>query len=513
MMDQVPGKKAARIIAVFLSLFLLCSHAQANSEESSDPKAPALSGFQSGFYISHELRLKYPTYDCLDFILIQQREDGWNSLFSVVTGSSDGVLETRILKGIQTVDEAREYFEKYAKPFTYEGVTVQEVTLVNKSQELYKLYFVGQIAFSSLKDAQQAIDAVKKEITAADGDFAASVEEAKRYAASFTGEEYVVEKTSEPIPIKPNFQEEEDIFFGIYDGVNPRRFWGKYPEEDWYVYQAVGETTYRNTNLDSRSFNAQVGYFNNRIVMRGLKFFGSSVDPYIEATVRFETNDLNFNNTVDFMAGAEYRPFRLNKTLANSVWTDWIRNFRVYVIYAQREPIKDIIAGSRDHDVEAGFDYFKEWGIDMPKEGEKDTWLWGELFMDNHFLKTDFSTDDDFSAFIFNNAGKIGFKFPRIPLPKNPINDELVFMPYCFFDQVANSGHSFFYQNRYFIGAGMRVMPFRSYRFLNSQWMFRLKIFGEYIGYGGAQYSKAEPPSSVPDRDYRVGLNISLNRF
>ncbi len=481
--------------------------------ETAVPVPPPINQFQNAFYVPHELRLKYATYDCADFIVTQQREDSWNSLFSVVTGYNDGVLETRILKDIQTIDEAREYFEKYTKPITDEGVTINEVTLVNKNQKLSSLYFVGHLAFSNLEEAQAAIDQVKKEIQAAGGNFSASVQDAKQYAASYTGVEHEAALEAEPVIIKPNFQQEEDIFFGAYDGINPRRFWGKYPEEDWYLYQSVGESTYRNTNLDSRSFNAQVGFFNNRIVIRGLKFLGSSIDPYIEATVRGETNGRAFASTVDFAAGIEYRPFRLNKKLAESVWTDWIRNFRTYVVYERREPIKDIILFSRDHDVEAGFDFFKEWGIDMPKEGNPDTWLWGELFMNNRFRKTDFSTDDDFDAFIFNNAGKIGFKWPRIPLPKNPINDELVFMPYCMFDQVANSGHSFFFENRYFIGAGMRIMPFRSYRFLNSQWLFRLKIFGEYIAYGGAQYTKAEPPSSVPDRDYRVGVNISLNRF
>ncbi|MBI4971558.1 MAG: hypothetical protein HZC17_06950 [Candidatus Omnitrophica bacterium] len=289
--------------------------------------------------------------------------------------------------------------------------------------------------------------------------------------------------------------------------------WGKYPEEDWYLYQVVGETTYRNTNLESRSFNAQVAYFDNRIVIRGLKFLGSSIDPYIEANVRGDTTDATFNNTVDVMAGIEYRPFRLNKKLAESPWTDWIRNFRSYVVYDKREPIKDIIVFSNDHDVEMGFDFFKEWGIDMPKEGDKDTWLWGELFMNNRFRKTDFTINDHYDGFIFNNAGKIGLKFPRIPLPKNPLNDEMVFWPYVFFDQVSTSAISANYENRYYIGAGMRLMPFRAYRFLNSQWLFRTKIFGEYIAFGGVQNTKTEPPSSVPDRDYRVGINFSLNRF
>ena len=503
-------------ILLVLSIFTLTPFSHVSfSHAQSDPQTSELvpSKFREAFYIPHGLRLKYSTYDCSEFIVTKQEEKDWNSFFAVITGFNDTILESRILKDIQTIDEAREYFEKYRKPIEYQGVLIQEVTLVDKNGQLYKLYWVGQKTFSSVEEAQKAIDGVKNDIEATGGNFAQNVQLAKDYSQSFTGVEHEVAKETKVIKVKPVFQQEEDVFFGAYDGLGLKRYWGKYPEEDWYLYQSVGETTYRKTNLDSRDFDSQVGFFNNRIVIRGVKFFGSSIDPYIEMTVRGETNSRPFATTLDLIAGFEYRPFRLNKWLAASPWTDWIRNFRGYILYEQREPVKDFIENARDHDVEVGFDFFKEWGIDMPKEGEKDTWLWGELFMNNRFRKTDFSPIDDYDSFVWNNAGKIGIKFPRFKVPKNSINDEFVVMPYMFFDETATSSVRSFFENRWFLGAGVRWMPFRSYRFLNSQWLFRMKIFGEYVGIGSADYTKDEPVNSVPTHDYRVGVNISLNRF
>lgn len=495
---------------IFLFAFTLPAYPQ-DPLPASDP---GLAKFREAFYLPHELRLKYPTYDCLDFILTQQEEKDWNSFFSVITGFDKSILQTRILKDIQTVDEAREYFEKYRKEIKFGGVVISEVTLVNREGKLYKLYWVGQRAFSKLNEAKNAIKSVKKAIEAQGLDFGTSVQAAKKYAEGFTGAEKEAAVEEPCVVIKPDWLEQEEGFFTAYDGLNLRSIWGKYPDEDWFLYQSIGEATYRQTNLDDRGFNTfPVGFFFNRLLFRGLKFAGSSIDPYIEHDLRFEANDLNFNNTIDFAAGLEYRPFRKNKWLESSPWTAWIMNFRTFVEYIRREPVKDIILFSRDHEVKAGVDYFKEWGIDMPKEGDQDTWLWGELFIDWHFEKTNFSVDDDFDAFIFNDAAKIGIKWPRIPLPKNSINDELVIMPYILYDRVANSGHSSFFQNRFFLGGGVRLMPFRSYRLMNSQWLFRTKIFFEYEGIGAAQYTKADPPSRVPDRDYRVGVNFSLNRF
>ncbi len=504
------------LFSSFLFIFIaaqLISVPSVLAQTNSSNQDSSISQFKDQFYMPHETRLKYATYDCLSFILTKQEVDDWNSFFSVVTGFDQSILETRILKDVQTVDEARDYFESNSKRIDYKGASILEVTLKKKDGSDYQMYWVGQKAFSNLEQAQGAVLKIKKILDAKNLNFDDSVEVAENYSQSFTGAEKVAAKEEVGLGEKPNFQNEEEFFFDVIDGLELNKFYGKYPEDEWFLYQAVGEATFRNTNLDNRSFNAVTGFNSNRVVFRGLKFFGSSIDPYVEGIIRFETNSRAFSNSIDWTGGLEYRPFRLNKALEKSPWTEWAKNIRMYLTYTRRDPIKDISFGDRDHDLQVGIDYFKEWGIDLPKEGDDDSFLWGEWFGNYYFSKTGLGSTDDFDSYVLNSAVRMGIKWPRIPLPENPINDELVVMPYFLFEHVNTTGTGFFFQNRYFVGAGVRLMPFRSYRFLNSQWLFKTKLFFEYEGVGSTQYSKRNPPSSVPDRDYRLGINVSLNRF
>jgi len=510
------GHKKSLFLCLLFSFFIFVQAiglSPAFSQEAPQKDNPDLFKFRNAFYMPHSVRLQYNTYDCLSFILTKQEENDWNSFFSVITGYDQSVLETRILKDVQTIDEAREMFEENSNRINFEGASIVMVDLQRKDNKFYKLYWVGHRAYPTLKAAQQAISKVKKEVEDSGVSFDDAIQAAEEYSQSFTGAERVAAKETLTGGQKPNFQKEEDYFFNAYDRLNLQGFWGKYPDDEWFVYQSIGETSYRQTNLDERGVKIATGFVFNRLVFRGIKFFGSSIDPYVEADFRFESNERDFNNTIDFGAGLEYRPFRNMKQLDESPLTEWVKSFRIFFEYLKREPVKDVIAFSRDHDIKVGVDYFKEWGIDLPKEGAEDGLFWGEWFGDYHFKKTDFSSGDDFDSFVANSNVKIGVKWPRIPLPKNPINDELVFMPYMLFEHVNTDGTSFFFQNRYFVGAGVRLMPFRSYRFMDSQWVFRTKLFFEYEGVGATQYGKDGPPSSVPDRDYRFGINVSLNRF
>lgn len=514
-MDLTP-RHLNTLFKSFTGLFLvvvLCLPNAWGQNFSAQEISPKPNSYQDAFYMPHELRLHFSTYDCLNFILTKREEPKWNSFFSVVTGFDSGILQTRILRNIQTISEARIYFRNHTKIIDYQGAPIIEAQLQKRTGDPYTMYWIGHRGYSDLKQAQNAVLEIKKGVASSGISFDQTIQRAEEYALSFAGAEKVAAQEVIEPGVKPNFEREEDLFFAAYDSLNLKKVWGKYPDDDWFLYQSIFESTYRNTNLSDGGFNALTGFFFNRIVFRGIKFFGSSIDPYIEHDLRFETNDLDFNNTIDFAAGLEWRPLRRDRTLDDNPWIEWIRNYRIFIEYIRREPIKDVIAFSRDHDVKVGVDFFKEWGIDLPKEGEKDGLFWGEYFGDYNFQKTNFSSIDDFDSFLFNSNIKFGLKWPRIPLPDNPINNELVFMPYILFEHVNNSGQSSFFQNRYFAGAGLRLMPFRDYRFLNSQWVFRTKLFFEYEGIGGTQDSKAGAPSNVPEHDYRLGVNISLNRF
>ena len=128
--------------------------------------------------------------------------------------------------------------------------------------------------------------------------------------------------------------------------------------------------------------------------------------------------------------------------------------------------------------------------------------------------KTNFSSEKSFNALLANSSVMIGIKLPGIPLPHNIINDELVLMPYLRFEQTANSSFSFWYQNYYFIATGLRIMPFRTYRWKENEWLSTTRIFAEWIGIGRDQYLKQDgEPSTKVDYDLRFGVSFSSRRF
>jgi hypothetical protein len=141
-------------------------------------------------------------------------------------------------------------------------------------------------------------------------------------------------------------------------------------------------------------------------------------------------------------------------------------------------------------------------------------YVWGEYFGDYRWEKTNFGSEDDFSAWILNSSVLMGVKLPGIPLPHNPINDELVFMPYLRFEHTNNCSFSFPYQNRYFIAPGLRWMPFRAYRWKEDEWLSKVAIFGEWLAIGKVQNAKQddEAPYAV-NYDLRFGVKFSHRRF
>ena len=83
-------------------------------------------------------------------------------------------------------------------------------------------------------------------------------------------------------------------------------------------------------------------------------------------------------------------------------------------------------------------------------------------------------------------------------------------MPYMRFEHVNNTEFNSPFQNRYSVVAGVRWMPFRTYRFKENEWLYKTKFFFEYVGVGKVQETKVQ--SGNPDFDVRFGVNISSNR-
>ncbi len=482
--------------------------------------------FRDSFYAPPLLKVKYDIYEIDGFLLVRDSRPRFRSNFAVVTDFEGPVLESRVLKRIYTIDEAREFIEKNARVIYFERIPIRELPLIDQEGATVTRYWVGQKAFPTLELAKAHVAETKTAIEMTGGNF----DEAVQLVNEFFPEE--------PAPTreetKANFEREEELALKMMDwlGVGDQLYGpltGTAMGER-ILWQSFGETSFRATNFTKERYDNQVAYWTNRMVFKGIKFLGEpTFDPYVEATVALDTHGQNFTKYIDLVAGVEYRPFGRSAFLENFnidglYLLRFARGYRLYVQYMERKALSDAIEDSADTDLRAGVDIFYEWGLDLErpwveaKRARLSDWIsdyiWGEYYGSYRWVKTDFSPNKKFHSWILNSNVTLGVKWPRIPLPKNPVNDEFLLMPYVRFEHVTNPNRDFYYQNQMSLAAGIRWMPFRSYQFENDEWLFKTKLFAEYVGIGNIHHpGPAKSAAGIPKYDIRFGVNVSYRRF
>ncbi len=482
--------------------------------------------FAEAFYMNPDQKLRYQTSELDGFVFVETSGKGGKPEYSMVTDFGGSVIRTQKLGHFEDLQAARKWINAHLETQNFEGVEVRKLKFADPQGGERELYWVGNKTFQTPDKAFAEVAMVKTAVETGGGDFAGMVKEAQT-VPQLPEEQAAVQITP------AEFEKQERVVLKMLDSIDVgNKIFGPFQGEgsgESIVWQSFGETSWRLTNLDSRHYDSQVGFWTNRLVFKGIRAPLSTIDPFVESTIAMESNGTDFKNTMKLWGGLEWRPFSQNSWLLNyRPWTlpllEWIRNYRLYVMYGERFNLKDEIGGgSADTDLNYGVQIFYEWGADLPPAGEGEPssvpdylreYIWGEYFGNYRFEKTNFGIEDDFNAWIFNSSVIVGFRLPGIPLPPNPVNDELVLMPYMHFEHVNNSEFSFPFQNQYFVGAGVRWMPFRTYRFKENEWLSKVKVFGEYVGVGDVQNTKqnGEAPYAVR-YDWRVGVSMSSRRF
>lgn len=490
--------------------------------------------FRDSFYAPPSLKLKYDIYETTGFLLIRDKKRGGNSEFAIITNFDSPMVESRVLKNIRSMDAVSTFLEKNTRKIIFERIPIKEIPLVSKGGATISFFWVGQRAFNSLETAKAKIIEVKTAIEASGGNFDRSLQ--------LINEFFPEEPAPTPQQVQANYLAEEEMALQILDwldvgeinnygplGLIPGHALGVATGEP-LLWQSFGESTFRWTNLDRAGFNDQVGYYTNRVVLKGIRFIGEpTIDPYVEITAALESQGANFPKHLDLIGGLEYRPFGRVEFFENFNFQSlhllkFIRNYRFYVQYLERKNLSDEIGGSPDTDLHAGVDVFYEWGVELPlpwvvpqREGIIDyihDYVWGEYFGNYNWRKTNFSSVDGYHAWIYNSSLMVGIKWPSIPLPNNPINPEFLLMPYLRLEHITVPRRSeLSFDNRIFVAAGIRWMPFRSYQFEHNEWLFKTKLFAEYVGVGGVHHPGGANPDDVPNRDWRAGINVSFKRY
>jgi hypothetical protein len=511
-------------IAIFLSA--ACSAFAQEPAQTSEVK-PAPNPYAEYFFTPASQKFDQKISDVRGFQVIKAHSREQDAEYSVVTDFGGGVMKSRALPGLKDMKAIDGYIKANLKTANYEGVEIRRLPLPSaKGGPAKDLFWVGDKSFVTPEAAAAEIASVKSRIVSGGGDFAKDVREAPVY---------IPPEEPPPVPVKTQaqFRKEEELILRFTDQMGiGEKMYGVFQGESCgtpITWQSFGETSWRQTNLSAKGFDTQVGYWTNRLVFSGIRFPLNNIDPFIEETVSLQSDSADYASNLELFAGLEWRPLARNPWLENFQpfggipILEWVRNYRFYIKYGDRYNIKGDITNSRDTDLIWGVQCYYEWGTELPPldetRPEKFTdylrqYVWGEYYGDYSVQKTNFSSEKSFNALLANSSIIMGVKLPGIPLPHNYINDELVFMPYLRFEQTLNSKFSFFYQNYYFVAAGLRIMPFRTYRWKENEWLSKTAIFGEWIGIGRDQFLKQDgSPSNVPNYDLRFGIKFSSRRF
>lgn len=509
------------------ALFLLPVFSFAQTETAGSGRQPSKPNlYAQNFFVPSGQKLDQKVTEIRGFSFIKTHSRSQNAEYSIITDFGGGALKTRYLPGLKDPQAIDNYIKEKLLVAVFEGVEVRKLPVPSQDGKTMDLFWVGDKAFSTSQEATAEVGRIKKLTETHGGNFRESVSEVPVF----------IEPEPEPVqPVKTaaQFKKEEELVLKFTDQMSiGEKLFGPFqgePSGEPILWQSFGETSWRKTDLAKRNFDSETGYWTNRFVFKGIRFPLDTVNPYFEATGSMDSTSTTWTNNLKLWAGLEWRPLQRNAWLYNFRpfgWDlpllEWVRNYRVYIQYGNRYNLKNDIPNSKDYDLVWGVQCYYQWGFELPAldEGKPTAfadylrkYFWGEYYGNYYVTKTNFSSFKSFNALIANTSLYMGIKLPGIPLPQNPINDELVLVPFVHLDHVSNSSFSSWYENQFFVGTGIAWMPFRSYRWKEDEWLSKTWVFGEWIGLGRAQRTKENPPDGVPNYDLRFGVKFSHRRF
>ncbi|MBI4387516.1 MAG: hypothetical protein HY582_00530, partial [Candidatus Omnitrophica bacterium] len=221
------------------------------------------------FFLSPEAKFKFNTYETNGFLLVKEPRVDLNSDYALISGFDGSVLETRSLKDIKTVDQATELLKESIKTTYFMDVAIKEATVPLKDGTAITRYWVGNQSFSSLEVAKASIVSTKTAIEGNGGDFKRAIDLIDEFAPAEPKAETLQEA-------KARFEREEDFAIKVMDWLDVgEKLYGPFHTRDspWgerILWQSFGESSFRFTNLERDEYLAQVGYWTNRLVLKGI---------------------------------------------------------------------------------------------------------------------------------------------------------------------------------------------------------------------------------------------------
>jgi len=193
-------------------------------------------------------------------------------------------------------------------------------------------------------------------------------------------------------------------------------------------------------------------------------------------------------------AGFQAYPFSLKQLREGMGWLGGLLGpLRLFAEYNRVDYWGDENRWRPDNQVRAGAEYWRALYVNNTTKP-----LWGEIWS-GLFWQSANEFDKDYDSVIFANALRAGVRIPNAGILS-------LFTPYGLLESSLTDNGAYYWENRLLAGFGIRVAP--RLRYNQGVWLNRLVFYAEYLRV--VDYYRTEAPSSVPDHDFRIGINLAI---
>jgi exo-beta-1,3-glucanase (GH17 family) len=268
-------------------------------------------------------------------------------------------------------------------------------------------------------------------------------------------------------------------------------------ESDYYLLQFFGDVTSRSTNFFESNYNGGVFSGETRFIFPRLtKLLGSDIplpEPFFSGVLN-SLKEIDWEDRFDYGIGLEWRPLSTINFLEKPLLR-WIKQLRFYTLSLNTKFLQyqDSWSWRPKTDFRYGLEYYKESNL-----YDRDLW-WSEIWADASWRKTNFYVTD-YNSWTFAMVPKVGIKLFR--------DEEVCVMPYITGEIDVTQRYEF-WQNRALAGFGIRLMPFRWNETMMNVFAKGLRIYAEYLWV--VNYFDDKAPPTIPDYDFRIGINYTIN--
>jgi len=197
--------------------------------------------------------------------------------------------------------------------------------------------------------------------------------------------------------------------------------------------------------------------------------------------------------------GFQAYPFSQNQLRERAGWLGGILGpLRLFAEYNRFDYWGDENRWRPDEQVRAGAEYWHALHVNDTTRP-----LWGEIWS-GLFWQSANEFDPHYNSVIFANALRGGVRVPDAGVLS-------LFTPYALLETSLTDNGVYYWENRLLAGFGIRVAPWLRLKPDRFNWLTRFVVYAEYLS--AIDYYRTEAPSSVPDHDFRVGINLAIGEW